>query len=199
MPPLPDFLPFQSTFPRGERRDSFNTAYNSTNFNPRSRVGNDVATFLPLYLIQISIHVPAWGTTMEELLHTRHFHISIHVPAWGTTQFAEQNINHFQFQSTFPRGERHFIHRKCLRNGKFQSTFPRGERHCSATTDNEGDVISIHVPAWGTTVWNSTCPKRTPISIHVPAWGTTKKEIDGLIFVEISIHVPAWGTTGADC
>ena len=56
-------------------------------------------------------------------------------------------------------------------------------------------MISIHVPAWGTTVWNSTCPKRTPISIHVPAWGTTKKEIDGLIFVEISIHVPAWGTT----
>ena len=119
---------FQSTFPRGERRDSFNTAYNSTNFNPRSRVGNDVATFLPLYLIQISIHVPAWGTTMEELLHTRHFHISIHVPAWGTTQFAEQNINHFQFQSTFPRGERPFAQLFLLLGGLFQSTFPRGER-----------------------------------------------------------------------
>ena len=97
---------FQSTFPRGERRDSFNTAYNSTNFNPRSRVGNDVATFLPLYLIQISIHVPAWGTT----------------------QFAEQNINHFQFQSTFPRGERPFAQLFLLLGGLFQSTFPRGER-----------------------------------------------------------------------
>ena len=123
-----NYAVFQSTFPRGERRDSFNTAYNSTNFNPRSRVGNDVATFLPLYIIQISIHVPAWGTTMEELLHTRHFHISIHVPAWGTTQFAEQNINHFQFQSTFPRGERPFAHLFLLLGGLFQSTFPRGER-----------------------------------------------------------------------
>ena len=125
------------------------------NFNPRSRVGNDVATFLPLYLIQISIHVPAWGTTMEELLHTRHFHISIHVPAWGTTQFAEQNINHFQFQSTFPRGERPFAQLFLLLGGLFQSTFPRGERQEQIVEILSNGGISIHVPAWGTT-WTLT-------------------------------------------
>ncbi len=33
------------------------------------------------------------------------------------------------------------------------------------------------------------------ISIHVPAWGTTTNEAARLSVVHISIHVPAWGTT----
>ena len=79
-------------------------------------------------------------------------------------------------------------------------------------------MISIHVPAWGTTpanvisIWlvgfQSTFPRgerlsnvseylsNVTISIHVPAWGTTHKRY--IVYVddlEISIHVPAWGTT----
>jgi len=33
-------------------------------FNPRSRVGNDSSGFSILRKISISIHVPAWGTTL---------------------------------------------------------------------------------------------------------------------------------------
>ena len=121
-------IKFQSTFPRGERQNVCRLFLIFCHFNPRSRVGNDAIALIPPIIPPISIHVPAWGTTMEELLHTRHFHISIHVPAWGTTQFAEQNINHFQFQSTFPRGERPFAQLFLLLGGLFQSTFPRGER-----------------------------------------------------------------------
>ena len=77
---------FQSTFPRGERLASerhlrlflyFNPRSRvgndhsslfrikkSVNFNPRSRVGNDRQEYDDLKAKCISIHVPAWGTTM---------------------------------------------------------------------------------------------------------------------------------------
>ena len=78
-------------------------------------------------------------------------------------------------------------------------------------------VISIYVPAWGTTMvtvpvillslFQSTFPrgerpaaqtKPVPcieISIHVPAWGTTMLSSSIFLDFRISIHVPAWGTT----
>ena len=36
----------------------------------------------------------------------------------------------------------------------------------------------------------------TRISIHVPAWGTTVMAMKEEQTRQISIHVPAWGTTG---
>ena len=54
-------------------------------FNPRSRVGNDIQGFAKYIKISISIHVPAWGTTEKNRL-TQHLDMI--------------------FQSTFPRGER---------------------------------------------------------------------------------------------
>ena len=99
---------FQSTFPRGERPTSNavcacatnisihvpawgTTAVENiavaflTNFNPRSRVGNDHAFSTSCMRKRISIHVPAWGTTGIKFIANRHTVISIHVPAWGTT------------------------------------------------------------------------------------------------------------------
>ena len=57
---------------------------NASDFNPRSRVGNDV----------------------KQITDNRLSIISIHVPAWGTTLLMCQAQNPQQFQSTFPRGER---------------------------------------------------------------------------------------------
>ena len=102
----------------------------------------------------------------------------------------------------------------------FQSTFPRGERRRSAESGT-GLLISIHVPAWGTTHYHLHNPQFPKISIHVPAWGTTRlwrKRNKGLqnfnprsrvgndhlyslqcpASCSISIHVPAWGTTVID-
>ena len=100
---------FQSTFPRGERREIgktvfltrisihvpawgttfFNTCYTLivSNFNPRSRVGNDGKWVEGYYYkMSISIHVPAWGTTIYQPDKDMGYNIiSIHVPAWGTT------------------------------------------------------------------------------------------------------------------
>ena len=55
--------------------------------------------------------------------------------------------------------------------------------------------ISIHVPAWGTTLLCRSQVYGLPISIHVPAWGTTIKAVLPALVSSISIHVPAWGTT----
>ena len=76
---------FQSTFPRGERPVSHTGLIAYMNFNPRSRVGNDRSDHVyGLRPYDISIHVPAWGTTEKEV------------------ELREQKI----FQSTFPRGDR---------------------------------------------------------------------------------------------
>ena len=62
-------------------------------------------------------------------------------------------------------------------------------------TDIQSGLISIHVPAWGTTDVSCTEYDCCSISIHVPAWGTTAIQDVYLDNFGISIHVPAWGTT----
>ena len=104
-----------------------------------------------LHLCQISIHVPAWGTTGSVCGGCGRGTISIHVPAWGTT-FHDLTVSFpVLFQSTFPRGERH--NSFCIKPGAAVDFNPRsrvgndhlrpGLRICLC--------ISIHVPAWGTT------------------------------------------------
>ena len=97
---------FQSTFPRGERRRGCTYAGTDSYFNPRSRVGNDVPVMQRHIGFQISIHVPAWGTTLRAVIISLTETISIHVPAWGTTKQSLNLLSFPAFQSTFPRGER---------------------------------------------------------------------------------------------
>ena len=58
------FWMFQSTFPRGERREHTCRYRKSLGgFNPRSREGNDSQLPENIREITVSIHVPARGTT----------------------------------------------------------------------------------------------------------------------------------------
>ena len=189
-------------------------------FNPRSRVGNDPVLLLtPKMQYRISIHVPAWGTTLLPLRLRFDLPISIHVPAWGTT-IAGLNMlsdslyfnprsrvgNDVLFLWSVLLWTVDFNPRSRVGNDSidvvkaknvdiFQSTFPRGERPCGLLSytscrnfnprsrvgndDTElvaapDAIISIHVPAWGTTPWFlQKCHTSHFISIHVPAWGTT--------------------------
>ena len=56
-------------------------------------------------------------------------------------------------------------------------------------------VVSIHVPARGTTSMLSPQEKEVLVSIHVPARGTTVTLLRFRRFYMVSIHVPARGTT----
>ena len=80
---------FQSTFPQGERRGSFEVAKK---------------------LNAVSIHVPARGTTTSDSINDLSWFVSIHVPARGTTG-SHRNVRYMfhVFQSTFPQGERRFF------------------------------------------------------------------------------------------
>ena len=145
-----------------------------TYFNPRSRVGNDAIAGLCGNVQQISIHVPAWGTTGYLALAFQANYISIHAPAWGTTV-------------------------QGWRCGSMDGNFnPRSRVGNDAVISNpllKGVLISIHVPAWGTTPYIDYHDLRHVISIHVPAWGTTQQGKALNVNHSISIHVPAWGTT----
>ena len=100
---------FQSTFPRGERHRIMQKSTRRRYFNPRSREGNDEQA----------------EKKGEE------FDISIHVPARGTTLCIDPGRYNTIFQSTFPRGERLEALLRPSWLQEFQSTFPRGERHIS--------------------------------------------------------------------
>ena len=179
--PLP--FKFQSTFPRGERhgrgsgctlRSYFNprslvgndkvlasSSGFSPNFNPRSLVGNDrtlIDTYCALYCI--SIHVPSWGTTNSAIKILLSYHISIHVPSWGTTlRLCRHSRQHHDFNPRSLVGNDSGIFVLSKSHFTFQSTFPRGERREMSVLSMIQDIISIHVPSWGTTIfWGYTLP-----------------------------------------
>ena len=167
--------------------------------------------------MQISIHVPAWGTTngREADSDTGYFNPRARVGHDVDLRPASSAI--VAFQSTCPRGARpgynpvvkthindfnprarvgHDSRDRLAVQGRiFQSTCPRGARPGPDDSVQKVPLISIHVPAWGTT-WDkpaptvvnvkfqSTCPRGARPAAFPRSWGTV-----------ISIHVPAWGTT----
>ena len=164
--------------------------------------------------------------------------ISIHVPSWETTIFTRRQPPCILFQSTFPRGERlpplwllpldsrHFNPRSLVGNDSclqiyWEAVFyfnPRslvGNDKVSFIVYSV-DGISIHVPSWGTTaeslIWplcilfQSTFPRgerHTVIDTYKRFKDFNPRSLVGndpgpLRFVlqtGISIHVPSWGTT----
>ena len=79
---------FQSTLPRGERRCHAPFLPTSiTHFNPRSREGSDKTRFKPPFEKRISIHAPARGATGIGGTACERRVISIHAPARGATAY----------------------------------------------------------------------------------------------------------------
>ena len=85
--------------------------------------------------IEVSIHVPAKGTTDSVSSSCRIRDVSIHVPAKGTTPagFTKEHINEL-FQSTFPRRERH-------RGGGMPTATDRGFNPRSREGNDEGSAL----------------------------------------------------------
>ena len=120
------------------------------------------------------------------------------------------------FQSTFPRrerlGYRYDMIYACSFNPRSREGNDKNNRWSLATShrfnprSREGndlqlveicqrELVSIHVPAKGTTtLYLSICISGT-VSIHVPAKGTTANSISAEKLTLVSIHVPAKGTT----
>ena len=122
-------LQFQSTFPRGERLTGIGNAMESTDFNPRSHVGNDdiSSLFIPLILIFQSTF-PRGERQFSHLFTGSNFLFQSTFPRGERLKLEKEFIISHLFQSTFPRGERLAHSRKIVGIYPFQSTFPRGER-----------------------------------------------------------------------
>ena len=132
---LSSVIPASFNFnPRSRVGNDANTAHllkSINNFNPRSRVGNDPSPFLLNPLLNNFNPRSRVGNDRYMSLYTCCLNISIHVPAWGTTDFHLLYLyKHMRFQSTFPRGERLAYTKNYMSIERFQSTFPRGERLC---------------------------------------------------------------------
>ena len=144
---------FQSTFPQGERlyRDGYYVGKIVSIHVPARGTTYAFRSFCNRRF-SVSIHVPARGTTLRLVQALSTHPVSIHVPARGTTGFINSfTIANLRFQSTFPQGERPVHGDAWFSVTMFQSTFPQGERLNASKSDLTSSLVSIHVPARGTT------------------------------------------------
>ena len=123
---------FQSTHPRGVRRD-------------------DQIAFQQVGLV--SIHAPAWGATDMLFWWDAEQRVSIHAPAWGATK--ARPLFAIVIAGFNPR-TRVGCDRPCggrsSARRRFQSTHPRGVRRDMARQPGDWLTVSIHAPAWGATL-----------------------------------------------
>ena len=166
---------FQSTFPRGKRR---NRAY--------GRYLNE----------SVSIHVPARETTYLRLKLIQSQAFQSTFPRGKRREKSGYWKTCTKFQSTFPRGKRHYSS-GCDTDGEC-SFNPRSREGNDNNSDCRGlnNKVSIHVPARETTIRFASSVIVIPVSIHVPARETTViQTINKVLGDVVSIHVPARETT----
>ena len=188
---------FQSTLPRGERRNDCRLWYAGSDFNPRSREGSDkrhsrnmfeTIDFNPrsregsdlhrfrhvLVVVGISIHAPARGATfchLLALLNTRNFNPRSREGSDGPSDVTLLTVP--VFQSTLPRGERHLPQTRCPENVYFN---PRSREGSDGFFGLFQILSSYFNPRSreGSDVRNLTQHSgRIFISIHAPARGAT--------------------------
>jgi len=163
---------FQSTRPRGARRKCVSGSRSCARFNPRARVGRDL-TLRPVFQrLDVSIHAPAWGATIER-----------------ANQYTQK-----EFQSTRPRGARRAYVKAGVSNRCFNPRARVGRDRIMGRA-GRGDCVSIHAPAWGATAKVGRRRVGEHVSIHAPAWGATLPLGHQILLQHVSIHAPAWGAT----
>ena len=174
---------FQSTHPRGVRRDVQHQGLRQdTCFNPRTRVGCDL--FLGRSIFAMLSFNPRTRVGCDscyqygsEFLGS----VSIHAPAWGATP---PDAGSFLGSPGFNPRTRVGCDVGKLQagrqgRGRFQSTHPRGVRRNSQRLQTCGHLVSIHAPAWGATflmrilfplllLFQSTHPRGVRPAAHGP-------------------------------
>ena len=122
---------FQSTHPRGVRREQPVMRQRELSFNPRTRVGCDPSNILTnVAKERVSIHAPAWGATIKKSL---------------------PKTAYVGFNPRTRVGCDHSWVPLILTSSAFQSTHPRGVRHDLRAIEDLRHAVSIHAPAWGAT------------------------------------------------
>ena len=118
--------PFQSTHPCGVRIIKQFNSHASVSFNPRTRVGCEIAPVAVSIALTVSIHAPVWGANNAET----------------------HAISMTTFQSTHPCGVRIALPTNLKIDAEFQSTHPCGVRSFEQYLFGD-TTVSIHAPVWG--------------------------------------------------
>ena len=131
----------------------FHIVRNTMYFNPRSRVGNDgylVQRFVDR--LEISIHVPAWGTTSlvrKSMSVFFNFNPRSRVGNDCLRALLPEQMLYFNPRSRVGNDQRRFDMLGTELNFNPRS---RVGNDAQDWDDLKDCMISIHVPAWGTTV-----------------------------------------------
>ena len=169
-------------------------------FNPRSREGNDqkCGEFHALINEFQSTFPRGERPGLLEKMGKK-INVSIHVPARGTTVAATVDlIDRIMFQSTFPRGERRGA-LGCIPEKKGVSIHvpARGTTRMDATYSSASTCFNPRSREGNDHVGSASSLITYNVSIHVPARGTTKHFRKAMHIWGVSIHVPARGTTSS--
>ena len=219
----PSFLRFQSTPPRGGRRETVRRLYRpSSRFNPRPRVGGDNSyaawpwatkrCFNPRPRVGGDWRLAKRGERPDVCFNPR--------PRVGGDSFIPAAVTvACRFQSTPPRGGRlHEGQELIICNFCFNPRPRVGGDPVWPGRGFRGFRVSIHAPAWGATtkqpstfcrfrMFQSTPPRggrlvRRKILPPLgrcfnprPRVGGDKKTTSPGIYGRVSIHAPAWGAT----
>ena len=131
-------------------------ARKSWRFNPRARVGRDLATTPVLQIgVWFQSTRPCGARPRGGRRDCGNGRVSIHAPVWGATSHTRlAGVSSIWFQSTRPCGARHHLH-----DGGDQQR-----------------PVSIHAPVWGATGCQPALLLERDVSIHAPVWGATTNE-----------------------
>ncbi|SCI35700.1 Protein of uncharacterised function (DUF3264) [uncultured Clostridium sp.] len=166
------YRPFQSTLPRGERRNVVGISRSCGNFNPRSREGSDGCYIFSSFQSETFQSTLPRGERLE-----------------GAIRGALRGL----FQSTLPRGERLRRIRVVRQHRDFN---PRSREGSDGGCDPRctARIISIHAPREGSDIQILDVVIKALISIHAPREGSDN--FCGRIHDDfsISIHAPREGS-----
>ena len=150
---------FQSTLPRGERRQSENFFPMPPLFQSTLPRGERQAPDgYQVAFVAFQSTLPRGERLYSMLDDYFDSDISIHAPTRGATRQCRGLCAEFRFQSTLPRGERRIQSIANAASSIFQSTLPRGERRNMIRQFTNNVKISIHAPTRGATPasWDTT-------------------------------------------
>ena len=166
-------IAFQSTPPRGRRPSHAFICSSSSRFNPRLRVGGDVAGSDWDLIRAVSIHASAWEATSRRPRpeHTR------------------------RFQSTPPRGRRQRRSRGRVQRQSFNPRLRVGGDLRRQLPPQALAFVSIHASAWEATSRIFSYGHGGGVSIHASAWEASEISIPMIVRIPVSIHASAWEAT----
>ncbi len=187
---------FQSTLPRGERRERSQKKRTAQTFQSTLPRGERLL-LLPCSVppFSISIHAPARGATWHTRYPQKSDQFQSTLPR-GERQNRKQKGDFAQkFQSTLPRGERQEQMFPQLRMPQFQSTLPRGERLRQGATCRKSRIFQSTLPRGERHYLASDTESVSyfnPRSREGSDLPTLRRDD---VFFDISIHAPARGAT----